>query len=471
MKFSTEWPGDSQAVFTIEADSVEWDRSIEKAYHHLAKKVNAPGFRKGKTPKHVLERLIGKEAFVQEAIESLVPELYNSVLEESQVDAIAEPALEVTGTDPLTFKATVPLRPTVETKGYRDIRLPPETVDVSEQEIDNVIEHIRNREVVWDPVEREVRYDDMVVMAVAHGEEGNPATEYPEQVYIVEKDSKFPVKGFAEQLIGMKHGEEKEFGLSYKVESEPKDESESIEEDKSGDLETTPEKILHFKVKINEIKEKILPELDDDFAKTVGQDIETFDALRERVLTNLKVMAEEGAKRRFERKAIDAATATTEVQYPPILVDKEIESIIAKEEHRLGGGQKGKDTLLMTANQDEEGLREQLRPQATKNVIDMLVLGKIAREENIEVSDAEIDAEIEISALQAGERAEEIMQLGRLQNIRTNMHYELTMKKVAQLLVSIASSDSTAGDEDSQKEATEDSEDTSPSIDDPSTEQ
>ena len=171
MKVSTQSTENRQAVLNIEVEPQEMEESLEMAYHHLVKRINIPGFRRGKTPRSILERYIGKEELQKEALEHLIPQLCNQAIEEQKMEVIAQPEVEILQVDPVVFKATFSLRPQVELGEYRQIRLAPEPVEVTEEQIDSVLEQLRERHAVWNPVEHPLRLGDLAIIDIEEREE------------------------------------------------------------------------------------------------------------------------------------------------------------------------------------------------------------------------------------------------------------------------------------------------------------
>jgi len=427
MKVSNQSIENSQAILHIEAESQEMEESLNKAYHHLVKGIDIPGFRKGKAPRHVLERYIGKEELQKEALEHLIPQLCNQVIEEQKMEVIAQPQIEILQVDPVVFKSTFPLRPQVELGDYQHIRLAPEPAEVTEEEINSVMEQLRQRRAVWAPVEHPVSFEDLVTIDIEERSEGNSINSYQGRQFPVIKDSPIPLPGFAEHLVGMEKGEEREFSLSYPDNYE---------------LKELAGKQYNFKVKLIEVKEKHLPDLNDEFAKSLGQGIETLDALRESTATSLTNVAEERARRAFEQKLIEAVVDLAKVEFPPILVEQEIDRLLS-ERDRMFRRQGGLESYLKTFNKTEEEVREELRPGATERVLQSLVLGKVAEGEKIEVSPAEIDAEIEKMIGSTEENAEELHKIFNTQQGRRWVEERLIAQKTVQHLVEIATGDAT----------------------------
>ena len=427
MKVSNQSIENSQAILHIEAESQEMEESLNKAYHHLVKGIDIPGFRKGKAPRHVLERYIGKEELQKEALEHLIPQLCNQVIEEQEMEVIAQPQIEILQVDPVVFKSTFPLRPQVELGDYQHIRLAPEPAEVTEEEINSVMEQLRERRAVWAPVEHPVSFEDLVTIDIEERGEGNSINSYQGRQFPVIQDSPIPLPGFAEHLVGMEKGEEREFSLSYPDDYE---------------LKELAGKQYNFKVKLVEVKEKHLPDLNDEFAKSLGQGIETLDALRESTATSLTNIAEERARRDFEQKVVGAVVDLAKVEFPPILVEQEIDRLLS-ERDRMFRRQGGLESYLKTFNKTEEEVREELRPGATERVLQSLVLGKVAEEEKIEVGPAEIDAEIEKMIGSTEENAEELHKIFNTQQGRRWVEERLIAQKTVQHLVEIATGDAT----------------------------
>lgn len=431
MKISTESLENRQAVLNIEVEPQEMEDSLDRVYHHLVKRVNIPGFRKGKTPRLVLERHIGKEKLQEEALDDLIPRLCNQAIEEQKMEVIAQPRVEVLQVAPVVLKATFSLRPKVELGEYHHIKLTPEPSEVGEEQVDKVLEQLRERQAVWNPAERSLSFGDMAVVDIEERKEGESVNTYQGRQYPVIQDSVLPLPGFAEQLVGMEKGEEKEFSLSY-----PEDYR----------IKELAGKQYNFKVRLIEVKEKHLPELDDEFAKSLGENFETLGALRDSVVTSLKNMADERARKYFEQRVIEAVVDLASVEFPPILVEQEIGRLLSEREMILGG-QGGLENYLKNLNKTEEEMREELRPEATKRVTQSLVLGRIAEERKIEASAAEVDTEIESMLKNAGGGVGELRKVLGTEQGRYWVEERLIVQKTVQYLTGIATGNTTGENE------------------------
>ena len=426
MKVTKEKTENSQVFLTVEMEPAEMEESLEASYQRLAKKANIPGFRKGKAPRAVLERYLSKESVLDDALKHMLPQAYEKAIKEQEIEPFAQPEIEITQTEPVIFKAVVPLPPTVELGDYQSIKMKPDPVENTEKNVDAVLEELSHQHAVWEPVERPLDFGDMVVLNVDSEVADKPFIKKLGVQYQVLRDSTVPAAGFAEQLVGMSRGEEKEFKL---VLGEDYPQSEFAGKEAS------------FKVKVEEIKEEKLPEMNDDLAKQVSPDFETLDSLREEVAKNLKLRAEEKSKRDFEEQVINAVVEQAQVEYPPVLVEMEINRILGEQARQLQMSGRGMEEYLQSINKTEGELREELRPVANRNVTASLVLGKVAEAEKTEVSSSDIDAEIEGMTKGAAEdKKEEFRQLLDTPQTRDSIKRSLMTRKTLERLVEIATS-------------------------------
>ena len=421
MKVSTEPVEKSQVTLNIEMEAAEVDKYLDKAYSRLVRRVSVPGFRKGKAPRDILERHIGKDALFREALEDLIPATYKEALESQEIDAIAQPQFELIQTEPLIFKAVVPLKPTVKLGDYTQIKVESKPVEIKEEDIEATIEQLRHQQAILSPVDRPVQFDDIVTIDVEGARDGEPFPIRKDIVYEVTREARLPLPGFAEKLEGMSKGEEKSFVLSYPPDYEMKE---------------LAGKEHAFKVTATEVKEKRLPEVDDEFAKNVGK--EDLASLKEQIASNLKARAEERARLETEQKAVDAAVELSEVEYPPVLAEREIDRLLSDEARQFTEGITGLENYLKTLNKTMDDHREELRPMANRRVIRSLVLGKITEAEKIEVDDSEIDAEIERMVKDADKQADEMRKFFSLPQARESIKQFLLGRKTVERLVQIA---------------------------------
>ncbi len=421
MKVTKDKVENCQATLTIEMEPAEVEQYMETSYRTLVKRTRIPGFRSGKAPRAIVERFVGRESLLDEAIHEMAPEVYEKALKEQGIEAFAKPEIEVTKTDPVTFKATVPLKPEVELGDYRGIRIAaPAPDEVKEEQVDAVIEELRHRHASWEPVDRPVLDHDLIVLDIWSNVDGKPFINQKGVQYQVLTGVSFPAPGFPEQLVGLEKNIDKEFKLQFPTDY-PRPELAGKE--------------ASFRVRVTEIKQEVLPELNDDFARQINADFEKMDALRERIRADLKQQTEEKSRAIHEEQVIDETVNRSKVQFPPVMLGVETDRILNQ---RFRRGQQELDEYLKGIKKSEEELRKELEPVATKNINRSLVLGRVAEEEKIEVSEAEIDTEIERMKQVTTQNKEEVEKILSTHEARESVQQRLLARKIIQWLVEIA---------------------------------
>lgn len=428
MKVSTEKMENCQIALSIEAEAGELDKSLSEAYHRLVNKVFIPGFRKGKAPRAILEQHIGRSALLENALERLIPQLYKQAIESQEIEPIAEPRIEIAQTEPVVFKAIVPLKPTVRLGEYHGIKLEPELMEIDDEQIKAAMEEIQQEQAVLAPVDRPVQLGDVITIDTEAIVEGKPFLNHKDVVYEVSEKSTLPLPGFAQSLEGAEKHKERAFRLAI-----PADYG----------IKEFAGKECFFKVTVTEIKKKELPELDDEFAKSLGYD--NLTAMKEKVAANLKAKAEEKSHQELRQKALNAVIELSEVDYPPILADREIDGLLEQEAQHFGF-REVQDYLKRTSKTEEE-YREELRPIAKKRIIHSLVLGKIAEEEKVEIDSSEVDNRVEEIVKDAKDK-ERMQQFFALPQVRESIEQSLRAEKTIDRLVQIV----TSSEEDKAKE-------------------
>jgi trigger factor len=421
MKVSSEQIENSQVSLNVEMEAGEIDKYMDVAYSHLVGKYRIPGFRKGKTPRAILEQHIGHEAFMQEALEHLIPDAYEKAVVEKNINPIARAQIELLKTEPVTFKAIIPVVPTVNLGDYKAIRIAATTVEVDDKEVENTIEKLRQQQATLKPVERPVKLGDTVTMDVEGIGAGEPMKSRKAVVYEVIKEAQLPLPNFAEKLEGLEKGKEASFVLSYPADYEIKD---------------IAGKEYSFKVMVSEVKEKELPEINDEFAKAVGAD--DLVALRKAILERLKNTAEQNARLEYETKIVDEVIKLSEVIYPPVLESEEINKLLDEEARGFSDGMKGLESYLQAINKTMDSHKEELRPIAKKRVLSALVIGKVYETEGIKIEETEIDQEIEKMVKDADKQKDQLKRLFSMPQARHSIEQLIVGRKTIERLKQIA---------------------------------
>jgi trigger factor len=395
---------------------------IGRSYRRLASRVKIPGFRPGKAPRSIVESHLGRTALVQEALEFMIPETLNQVLSDESIQAFADPQLELLEIEPVSFKAIVPLEPLVDLGDFRGIHVDREPVDIKEEQVDEVVEQLRSESAPWDPVERPVQFGDLLNLNVDGTIEGDPAINDQGVDFIPEEENPMPMPGFSAILEGMTAGETKEFSLLV-----PDDHNQ---EEYSG-------KECQFKVEVLSIKEKILPELDDEFAKGIRDGYESLDALKDFVRQRIVDDAAASADRQAQEASVQELLKIASVQASDLIYQRELDHMYEERERSLRSQRMDMDTYLGYIGKTGEEWREELRPRAEERFNTYLVLKKLAEEEGIEVSPEDIQSEIDTIVTSAGDSEETMRNTLSSESAHESIRSSLVNRQVMTRLLEI----------------------------------
>jgi trigger factor len=421
VKVSTKRLSDSQVLLEIEADPEQMERSLDKAHRRLAQRVEVPGFRKGKVPANMLERHVGRARIVQEALDILIPEAYNQALEEQDVDAIDQPSIELVNAEPLSFKATVPIRPTIDIGDYENVRVEREPYNIPEDEVDKALEELRHRYAIHEPVERPVQTGDIVRADVRGVVEGNEVYKDEDGEFRLREGSTVLLPGFAEGLVGATKGVAKEIPITVPEGDRPLSGKSGV-----------------FTVTVSEVKQEALPALDDDLARQVGEGFPSLDALRERLRNDIRQRVDAEVEEAYRDKTVGALVENAKsIEFPPVMVEREVERLIEDQARHLGTDV---EQYLATIKRTREDMREELLPVATERVRRSLALTQLAEQEDIKAEPEEVDAEVERLA-GSSQQTEQLRKLFGSPDGRAAITRSLITRKTMDRLVEIAGRD------------------------------
>ncbi len=424
MKVSAERIPQSQVVLEIEVEPERLEKSLDAAYRRIVQRTNVPGFRRGKAPRSMLERQVGHDTLLQEALDRLIPEVYREAIEQEDIDAIELPQVEMVSTDPLVMKATVPIRPTVEIGDYHRMWLPRDPVVVPEERVDEALDQLRHRYANLQPVARPADWGDVITADVKGGVDGRALFDRSDIQFQLRKDRPVFLPGLAEEIIGLNKGAEKEVELPL-----PGDFPE-------GELAG---KGCLCRVAVSEVKEEQLPELDDAFARQVGEGFDSIAALRRRLGEDLRKAEEEAELDRYQEQILLTLAESAQIEYPPVLLEKEIDHLLRDQVGPRREG--GMEQYLQRIGKSEEELRAQLRETAERSVRHSLLLSKVAEVENIDVDEKEVTKEAERMVSAAGTQADEFRRVFGNRDGREAIRRSLLTRKTWDRLVELVSSE------------------------------
>ncbi|MDK2888891.1 MAG: trigger factor [Thermoanaerobacter sp.] len=383
MKANAERIEKNTVLLEVEVEADQFSQAMDRAYRKLVKKVNVPGFRPGKAPRIILERHIGKQALVDEAVEMLIPEAYFKAVQDTGIEPVAQPQLELVQVEegkPVVFKARVVVKPEVELGEYKGLEVSQPSTEVTPEDVQKELERLQNRHAKLVSLdEGTVEQGDFVTVDFEGRVDGETFEGGQAIDYTLEVGNAGLLPGFEEQLIGMTINETRDIKVRF-PEDYPKPELSGKE--------------AVFTVTVKAIKRKELAPLDDEFAKDVSE-FDTLEELRADLENKLKQAAEARAKSEIRQAVVKKAVENARVDIPEEMIKNRLAEMMESLERRLMYQGLTLESYLKYSNSSVEDLEERLRPDARDSLKTMLVLDAIAKAENITVSEEEIQAEIE----------------------------------------------------------------------------
>ncbi|OBA07192.1 trigger factor [Bacillus subtilis] len=373
----------NEGVLTVEVDAETFKTALDDAFKKVVKQVSIPGFRKGKIPRGLFEQRFGVEALYQDALDILLPVEYPKAVEEAGIEPVDRPEIDVEKIEKgesLIFTAKVTVKPEVKLGDYKGLGIEKDDTAVTDEDVQNELKALQERQaelVVKE--EGAVEEGNTVVLDFEGFVDGEAFEGGKAENYSLEVGSGSFIPGFEDQLVGLEAGAEKDVDVTFP------------EEYHAEDLAGKP---AVFKVKIHEIKAKELPELDDEFAKDIDEEVETLAELTEKTKKRLEEAKENEADAKLREELVLKASENAEIDVPQAMVDTELDRMLKEFEQRLQMQGMNLELYTQFSGQDEAALKEQMKEDAQKRVKSNLTLEAIAKAENLEVSDEEVDAEL-----------------------------------------------------------------------------
>lgn len=424
MKFQVSEGEKYQKVMEVEVPVEEMELPIKFACKRLAQKVNIPGFRKGKAPRSILENYLGIEAILEEACDELLPKAYVEGLQETGIVPCAQPQIEMltlAANEPLRFKATITVKPEVKLGQYQELPVTRRIVEVTDEDIDRDLEQQRERmaKLVDAEEDAEAQLGDTVAInfrglkdGVAF--DGGTAEDYP-----LELGSHSFIPGFEEQLVGCKAGEEKAVEVTFPEEYQEKS------------LAGQP---VTFEVRVNSIKKKVVPELDQAFVEEASETAENMEQLREEVKKRLTEQSMSMADDNARSSAVIAAVDNAEVDIPPVMIEQEIDRTVEEMKQRMQMQGLTIEQYLEYTGGDMATLRENYRGRAEFAVKRDLVLEAVVKAEDFAVSEEDINEQLSAMSMQYWQPADKIRETLERNNSMDDLVFSIKMKKASDLI-------------------------------------
>jgi len=422
MKALLEKKENNRAHFAVEIPEENFEEALQKAYLKNRHRFNIPGFRKGKAPRKIIEMNYGKEIFYEEAINLILPDAYTEAIEELKLEPVDAPEVDIEEIEkgkPIIAKFEVVVKPEVKLGDYKSIEIEKVEYNVTDEHIEEELRIVQERNArILDAGDRPVKEGDILTIDYAgfiDGEQFPGGTAEGQQLEI--GSGQF-IPGFEDQLVGKNKGEEVEITVTF-----PEDYH----------VEDLKGKEATFKVKIHEIKEKELPELDDEFAKDVSE-FDTLEEYKQSIRERLEKDFKHKEEIDNENNLLEKVMEICEVDIPDVMIENQLENELKEFDYRMRMQGLNLEQYLQFTNTTLDSLKAQLMPMAAKRVKGDLVLEAIAKAENIEVSEEDIDKELEKMAESYGQENKE----GFIENMKKGdlsfMNTPILNEKVIELL-------------------------------------
>lgn len=410
----------NQGLLTVTVPKEEVDKGLDKAFKKVVKQINVPGFRKGKMPRPLFEQRFGVESLYQDALDFILPEAYGNAVEEAEINPVDRPEIDVTQMEKgkeLIFEATVTVEPEVELGDYKGLSIEKQDREVTDEEFNQAIEDAVSRQAELTVKEGEIAEGDVVNINFDGYVDGEAFEGGQAEGYDLEIGSGSFIPGFEEQLIGLKANDSKDVVVTF---------PEEYHAEELAGKEAT------FKCEVNEVKSKEIPELDDELAQELDESVSTVDEYKEKLRKDLEEAKVNQAEATEKEEAITKATDNAKVDIPEAMINTELDRMMQEFEQRISQQGLNLELYYQFSGQSEEELKAQMKEDAEKRVKTNLTLRAIADAENIEVSDADVEAEFAKMSEQFGLSVEDIKATLGNNDILVN---DLKIQKVIDLLV------------------------------------
>ncbi|WLR50113.1 trigger factor [Bacillus tianshenii] len=413
----------NQGKLTVEVDAAQVDQALDQAFKKVVKQINVPGFRKGKMPRFMFEKRFGVEALYQDAVDIMLPQAYAGAIDEAGIDPVAQPedidVEQIEKGKNFIFTATVTVKPEVELGEYKGLEVEEQDATVTDEDVQEELKRMQEQHAELVVKEDgKIENGDTVVMDFKGFVDGEAFEGGEAENYSLEIGSGQFIPGFEEQLVGLAAGEEKDVEVSFP------------EEYHATELAGKP---ATFKVTVHEIKNKQLPELDDEFAKDVNDEVETLEGLKSTLQEQIKERKEREADTNLRDQLVEKAAENATIDIPEAMVEAEMDQMLREFEQRLQMQGMNLDMYYQFSGQDESALRGQMKEDAEKRVRTNLTLEAIAAAENIEATDEEVDAELENMASMYQTSADELKKM--LGGSTDRVKEDLKVRKAIDFLV------------------------------------
>ena len=405
----------STVELTIQVEAQEFEDAVQKAYLKNRAHISVPGFRKGKAPRKIIEGMYGSGVFYEDAINIVYPGAYEEAVKEQGLDDVGYPQTEVVevGKEGFTFKALVSVRPEVKLGQYKGLTAPKAEPAVTDEDIENELKPYITRATRLVSVDREAQNGDTAVIDFEGFDNGVAFEGGKGENYSLELGSGSFVPGFEEQIVGLKAGDEKELNITFPEDYVP---------DLAG-------KAVIFKVKVKEVKEHQAPVVDDEFAKDVSE-FDTLAALKKSIKADLAAKRQEAVDRDFENEAVVLAGKNMTCDIPACMIDEQVDKHLEQFAYQLRSQGMKMDDYLKMIGGDVKGMRDSMRPMAEQTVRSNILLSEIVHQENLDVTEEEVEEELKKLAEQYKMELDKIKEMVDVEAVKSDLKGRKAVKLI-----------------------------------------
>ena len=441
MKITQGEVEERQVTLRIELDDDDLEPYVERGFRQVVGKMRIPGFRPGKAPRKIVEGMVGRESLISESLDFLVPDVITKAVEEQKIERVGFPHVEKVEFDPVVVEAAVALNPVLDLGDYRGIRVEEDPVDVGDEDVEQELEALRKQQSSWEPVERPVAHDDLITMNVV-GKIGEvKIIDETDSQYLVDPSSTLPLPGFAAELEGLEVDTPRDFTLDV-----PADYADNEIAGKQAE----------FSVTITDVKQRLLPELDDEFAQSVMDESETLDDLKERLREDIQDATVRQNEHEYREFAIEELVVNADMEIAPLLIQHEIEHMEERREEMMKRLGISEEDYNRFTGRTAEQIRDEMHEEAVEKLNRSHAISAFIEQEALDITDDELNDRLKQLAREGDESTGRKLTNKELRSerVKSSVRESLLIEKALDRLVLIAKGQAEEGteEEDSSRE-------------------
>ena len=428
-----------QVTLRIELDDDDLEPYVERGYRQAVGKMRIPGFRPGKAPRQIVEGMMGRESLISESLDFMVADVIMKAVEDQEIESVGFPQLDNVEFDPVVVEAAVALNPVLDLGDYRSIRVEEDPVDVSDEDVDQELEALQKQQSSWEPVERPVAHDDLVTMNVVGSIDEVQIIDETDSQFMVDPTSALPLPGFAAELEGLEVDTPADFTLDV-----PEDFADNEIAGKQAE----------FTVTITDVKQRLLPELDDEFAQSVRDECETLDDLKDQLRENIQDATIRQNEHEYRELAIEELVVNADMEIAPLLIQHEIDSMEERRDEMMKRLGISEEDYNRFTGKTAEQIRDEMHEEAVEKLNRSHAISAFIEQEALEISDDELNDRLKQVAREGDEATGRKLTNKELRSerVKSSVRESLLIEKALDRLVLIAKGQA---DEESEEDSSQ----------------